>query len=79
MGHFKYDRSWDWIMPVLAKIADAGYSYEIGRNMNGPYCLILRNDNEIIRLHGSTTLLTVWQAAIDFIDLYNSNQLYDKS
>lgn len=75
MGHFKYDRSWDWIMPVLAKIADAGYEYTIGLSKNGPYCSIWRNDDEVIGVFKQSTKAAVWQAVVDFIDLYNSNQL----
>ena len=75
MGHFKYDRSWDWIMPVLVKIADAGYEYSIGKGKKGPHCSIWLNDKEAIGMFAETTLTAVWQTAVNFIDLYNSKQL----
>jgi hypothetical protein len=75
MGHFKYDRSWDWLMPVLAKIVDAGYRYEIGRNDNGAHCSIWRNEEEIVCARESGAILSVWQAASDFIDIYNLSKL----
>lgn len=75
MGHFKYDQYWDWIMPVLVKIADAGYEYSLGRGKNGPYCSIWRNGDELIGTFGETTRLAVWKAALNFIDLYDSNNL----
>ena len=75
MGHFKYDRSWDWLMPVLSKNADAGYRYEIGLKPNGAYCLIWRDEKEIVGAYESGTLFSACQAVSDFIDLYNSNKL----
>ena len=75
MGHFKYDRSWDWIMPVLTKIVDAGYEYTIGRSKNGPYCSIWRNNDEVVGMFAESTLSAVWKTVIDFIDLHNSKQL----
>jgi hypothetical protein len=75
MGHFRYDRDWDWIMPVLTKIADAGYEYTIGKSKNGQYCSIWRNDDEVVGLFAETTRMAIWQTVIDFIDLYNSDNL----
>ena len=75
MGHFKYDRDWGWIMSVLAKIADAGYEYTIGKSKHGPYCSIWRNDDEVVGLFAETTQMAVWKTVIDFIDLYNSDDL----
>jgi len=75
MGYFKYDRSWDWIMPVLAKITDAGYEYTIGKSKNGQYCSIWRNDDEVVGVFGEYTLQAVWKTVINFIDLNNSNKL----
>lgn len=75
LGHFVYDRDWSWIMPVLTKIADAGYEYTIGKSKNGSYCSIWRNDDEVVGQFAETTRMAAWQTVIDFIDLYNSNEL----
>jgi hypothetical protein len=75
MGHFKYDRSWDWIMPVLVKIADAGYEYSLGRSKYGPHCSIWLNATDQIGMFAETTQMAVWKTVINFIDLYNSKQL----
>ena len=75
MGHFKYDQYWDWLMPVLTKIVDAGYQYSMGIGVNGAYCSIWKNDDEIVGTFGQSTRVATWKAVIDFIDLYNSNQL----
>jgi hypothetical protein len=37
---FKFDKSWDWLMPVVEKIENLGYGVTIG---TGTFCLI-QND-----------------------------------
>lgn len=62
-------------MPVLVKIADAGYEYTIGKGTNGQYCLIWRNGDEVVGQFAETTRMAAWQTVINFIDMYNANEL----
>jgi hypothetical protein len=75
LGHFVYDRDWSWIMPVLAKIADTGYRYSLGRSNHGPYCLISLDGLTDVGGFASTEREAAWKAVIEFIDLYNLDEL----
>jgi hypothetical protein len=75
MGHFRYDRDWSWIMPVFEKISKMGYRYEIANLGKGPYCSIWLSETKEIGMFAETSLTAAWQTVVNFIDLYNSNQL----
>ena len=74
MGHFRYDRDWHWIVPVLDKIASMGNTYAVGRNEHGPFCSIRLGDFDEISCFGSTPIEAAWNAVIDFVDIYNNKK-----
>lgn len=82
---FEYHRSWDWLMPVVEKIADTpmedfinhetedgGYAYPITFGMRteiGQWMVRFRGH----ALHEADTLiLAAYAAVVDFIEWYNT-------
>jgi hypothetical protein len=59
----KFHASWDWLMPVVEKILNKGYTLQ-GVNLT-----------QKIRLHLSTPhLLHTYNAVVEFINWYNNKQ-----
>jgi hypothetical protein len=57
----KWDKSWDWLMPVVEKI-DGIYDYD--RSMY----------NRVVELPVSTPINEVYKAVVQFITWYNENK-----
>jgi len=74
----KFHSSWDWLMPVVEKIDSLGYETEIlsyndvkdSSRIN--QCVILQNNNVIVRPDAKTKIEATWQAVVDFIQWHNS-------
>lgn len=69
MGHFRYDRDWGWLMPVLEKIARMGRTYSVGIREHGSYCEIRLGDFDEVGCFDVTTIAAAWKAILDFIEL----------
>jgi hypothetical protein len=75
---FKYDTSWDWLMPVVEKIA----RMEIGEGDDDRYYTrtfgMMDKDNFMVRInrhplfHHGTLIGAMYQAVIYFIKCHNS-------
>lgn len=63
----KYHLSWDWLIPVVEKIEDLNYGFEI----IGNYCKIGNNTN--IQCSQPTKIQAVYNACVEFIKWYNEN------
>ena len=65
-----YERSWDWLMPVICKIEALGYRWEIGMSATLPYhyCKIW----SIGKIEGISPLYAIHGAIIEFIKWYNN-------
>lgn len=67
----QYHTSWDWLMPVVEKIDDLGFSYEIATQI----CSIgvFRKDyNKTVKSDIEPTISVVWQSVIEFITWYKT-------
>lgn len=66
-----YNRSWDWLYPVLKLIEKQGYEVNMGPTScqiyDGEHC-ITYTDLQDARLAGT------WKAVIDFIDYHKTKQ-----
>jgi hypothetical protein len=60
-SELQYDKSWDWLMPVVEKI-DGIYDYD--RSMY----------NRVVELPVSTPINEVYKAVVQFITWYNENK-----
>lgn len=68
--YFKYNSSYEWLMPVLEKIESLGYGWEIGmQTPTSPYhyCKIDGMDT----IEGIYLLDAIYGACIEFIKWYN--------
>ena len=64
----EYDKSWDWLMPVVEKIESLGYStriLDVGMGIEGKI---------IIERFGKTKIEGTYNTVISFIKLYNLNK-----
>jgi len=68
----RFHVSWDWLMPVVEKIASKGYRWEIGMgtSTNSPthYCKIW----SIGKFDGISPLDATYGSIIEFIKWYNT-------
>lgn len=79
---FKYNSSWDWLMPVIEKIQKLGYVCVI----YGNYCNIIEKDLFTKKYDGEgfnidyysesidNVIEAVYKCAIEFIKWYNQNK-----
>jgi hypothetical protein len=70
----RYHSSWDWLMPVLEKIASLGYKWEIGispykKESVFHYCKIW----SIGTIEGVSPLDAVYGAVVEFVKWHNLN------
>jgi hypothetical protein len=67
----KFNTSWDWIMPVVEKIEDMGYNFQISEK---GACLFNDNSESWIPMQrtNSTKLIAVYKLIIDFIKLQST-------
>lgn len=77
LNDLKYNSSWDWLMPVIEKIAQ---DYDV-RITWMPTALNVTyidrpdtNDDEITSMGGMTAIENTWHCAIRFIEFYNKNK-----
>lgn len=88
LGQFRYDRSWDWIMPVVQKIESLGYGTEIVA-APGYECHISEGttqgdggkffDSISYVENTATKIEAVYKAVVEFIKWYNTTQPQQKS
>ena len=69
----QYDKSWDWLFPVLEKIEAIGYRWEIGMSAASPYhyCKIW----SIGIIKGISPLDAIYGAVIEFIKWYTTKDI----
>lgn len=69
-----YDKSWDWLMPVVEKIENLGFEFFIVENR----CKVKHNTDKSIEvlsyLEGGTKLEITYQTVVEFIKWYNENK-----
>jgi hypothetical protein len=66
--HFRFDSSWEWLMPVVDKI-------EIYASFTISSCsawIALGNHQEIVSVDGISNLDATYKAVVEFIKWYNS-------
>lgn len=74
---FKYDSSWDWLMPVVEKINGMYHRITIEGNEEEDRCTVLcyddngKLDNEVYEC-GLNLLEATYKAVIKFIEWYNT-------
>lgn len=66
-----FDKSWDWLMPVVDKCDNLGFSFLI--DINSKVEVLSHEGKEIFSKYGNDTLDLVYEAVIDFIKEYNKN------
>ena len=64
-----YNRNWNWLYPVIKLIEKLGYTFNMG-----PVSCEISKDNLIITSRDlqDARLAGTWQAVIDFIDYYKT-------
>ena len=70
--NFKYQTSWDWLMPVVEKI-----QFYAHVKIENTQCLITVNGNLITGVVGGDNIDNVYKAAIEFINWYNTQPTND--
>ncbi len=69
----KYDTSWDWLMPVVEKISELGYEFQI--DANETYFKECDGDYEIVAsAFNGSVLGNTFEAVLQFIEWYNENK-----
>ena len=73
---FKYNTSWDWLMPVVEKIEGIGASVIIGRFFcEIKYIDALNQEKQFeVRIASGIKINAVTSAVVNFIKWYNENQ-----
>ena len=79
LSELPFNSSWDWLMPVVEKIEDLGYTTNIccthlGQNMVN---MGDRTGRQYSRIVKKSKILAVWLAVVEFIKWYNeeNNQI----
>ena len=76
---YDYDKSWDWLMPVVEKIESIIFNEDNSFNVtigSGNYCVIQDSHGEVydsVEDYKESKLLTTYSAVVDFIKWYNEN------
>jgi hypothetical protein len=77
LDNLAYHSSWDWLMPVVERIAKAGYDVELyasGLNENHE-CHIHDTGNSYACIEDSYSMLNAtYKAVVEFIKWYNTKQ-----
>jgi hypothetical protein len=76
--YVKYDKEWNWLMPVVEKISGYYHKTEIGSDEESDYCRIIIYDEDNVYIEeifecGLNTLEATYKAVIEFILWYNKN------
>lgn len=76
----RYHSSWDWLMPVVEKIAELDIAYRVGIVLIGYVKIngfqmppIVKNVSREGSLINPTWLNATWLAVVEFINWYNDN------
>ena len=77
---FRYNSSWNWIMPVIEKIEENYYTEIIGTNTKNDNSYVMNifdyNGKFILDPHShSSKLELIFITVVDFIKWYNQNKL----
>ena len=67
----QFDRSWDWLMPVVEKIESLGYW--VNRN-DGDITISNKSDMVVITPMSSGGIDMMYKAVVEFIKQYNDEQ-----
>ena len=71
---FKYERSWDWLMPVVEKIESFGYAvFMFPKNEVAIKQGMTISSMAICKTVSETKIKAVYLAVIEFIQWYNEN------
>jgi len=65
----EYNKSWDWLMPVVEKIESMGNT-QIAIGKKYAYFTIKGEDTPVV--YGETRLLAIYKSVVQFIKWYNS-------
>jgi len=69
---FNFHTSWDWLMPVVEKIEDEGYSFERNKQEDGDWqCLIVKGYDIIHQTFGDCSREATHNAVVEFIKRHN--------
>ena len=72
IDEMQYDISWDWLMPVVEKIEDEGYSFERNKQEDGDWqCLITKGYDIVHQKFSDCSREATYQAVVEFIKEYN--------
>jgi len=71
--NFKYNESWDWLMPVVEKIESLGYALKIIQNNCFIYGSTMGDHTEYFKNvgYGESKLESTWLTVVEFIKWYN--------
>ena len=67
----QFDRSWDWLMPVVEKIESLGYW--VNRN-DGDITISNKSDMVVVTPMSSGGIDMMYKAVVEFIKEYNDEQ-----
>ena len=67
-----YHTSWDWLMPVVEKIEDEGYSLERNKQEDGDWqCLITKGYDIVHQKFSDCSREATYKAVVEFIKQLN--------
>lgn len=72
LKNMQFNKSWDWLMPVLCKIEDLGYEADMFNDI----CVISnKNNKDIFRItkSGSSRIVALYNCILEFIKRYNND------
>ena len=71
----QYHTSWDWLMPVVDKIEEEGYSFEMNKQEDGDFqCLITKGYDIIHQKFADCSIDATYDAVVEFIKQLNKEQ-----
>ena len=71
-----FHSDWNWLMQVVEKIEDLGYSLEINKQEENDYqCNIVKSNNIIHSHYNISKIEAVYNACIEFVKWYNENSV----
>jgi hypothetical protein len=70
-SELKYDTDWNWLMPVVEKIEELGYDFDINKRENDNNVFI-RGSQYSKTTSNKTKIEAVYNACVEFIKWYNN-------
>lgn len=76
----KYNEDWNWIMQVIDKIEEIGYSSIIGSGEHTWTSIfkidkgLLHRREDLFTIQGNSKIENTWKACVEFIKWYNKNK-----